>query len=136
MSNSPPLIAIVDDDAPVRASLSRLLRSSGYAVATFESGDAFLDGLDPLSRTTLPDCLVLDLHMPGRNGFEVCAALKNTPPHLPIILITGKEEPDTADQVRASGARAFLTKPFDESELLSAVGGSLPVPPASAISGK
>ncbi len=73
MSSPPPLIAIVDDDAPVRISLSRLLRSSGYAVATFESGDAFLEGLDPPSRDLLPDCLVLDLHMPGRNGFEECS---------------------------------------------------------------
>ncbi|MES2467969.1 MAG: response regulator [Verrucomicrobiota bacterium] len=134
MSTPPPLIAVVDDDAPVRTSLSRLLRSSGYAVATFESGDAFLEGMDPRSRAPLPDCLVLDLHMPGRHGFEVCAALKTTHPKLPIILITGKEEPDTADQVREAGAGTFLTKPFDESELLAAVCGSLPVPPAPAIS--
>ncbi len=134
MISPQPLIAIVDDDAPVRISLSRLLRASGYAVATFESGDAFLEGLDPPSRAPLPDCLVLDLHMPGRNGFEVCAALKTTHPNLPIILITGKEEPDTADQVREAGAGAFLTKPFDESGLLAAVCGSLPIPPAPAIS--
>lgn len=134
MPDSPPLIAVVDDDPPVRTSLSRLLRSSGYAVATFECGDAFLEGLAPPSRALLPDCLVLDLHMPGRNGFEVCAVLKNTHPRLPIILITGKEEPDTADQVREAGAVAFLTKPFDESGLLAAVCGSLPVPPAPAIS--
>jgi FixJ family two-component response regulator len=128
-----PLIAIVDDDAPVRTSLSRLLRSSGYAVVTFESGDAFMEALAPPFRTPLPDGLILDLHMPGRHGFEVCAALKMTHPNLPVILITGKEEPDTADHVRESGADAFLTKPFDESGLLAAVCGSLPVP---AISGK
>ena len=131
MSHSPPLIAIVDDDAPVRTSLSRLLRSSGYAVATFESGDAFLEALAPPFHTPVPDGLVLDLHMPGRHGFEVCAALKITHPHLPVILMTGKEEPDTADQVRESGADAFLTKPFDESGLLAAVGSSLPVPAPS-----
>ena len=136
MSNPQPLIAVVDDDAPVRTSLSRLLRASGYAVAAYESGDAFLEALAPPSRASLPDCLVLDLHMPGRNGFEVCAALKSSHPHLPVILITGKEEPDTADQVRASGAGAFLTKPFDESGLLAAVCGSTAIPPASAISGK
>ena len=128
MSSPQPLIAVVDDDAPVRTSLSRLLRSSGYAVATFESGDAFLESLNPPVRNPLPDSLVLDLHMPGRNGFEVCAALKITHPTLPVILITGKEEPDTAGQVRESGADFFLTKPFDESGLLAAVGGSLPVP--------
>lgn len=134
MLNPQPLVAVVDDDAPVRTSLSRLLRSSGFAVITFESGDAFLEGLDASHPAPVPDCLVLDLHMPGRNGFEVCAALQSTHPHLPIILITGKEEPDTADQVRASGAGKFLTKPFDESELLSAVGGSLSSPSAPAIS--
>ncbi len=67
-----PLIAIVDDDAPVRASLSRLLRSMGFAVTTFESGDDFLDELDASPSDRAPDCLVLDLHMPGRNGLAPC----------------------------------------------------------------
>ena len=125
MLNPQPLVAVVDDDAPVRTSLSRLLRSSGFAVTTFESGDAFLDGLDASHPAPVPDCLVLDLHMPGRNGFAVCAALRGARRRIPIIMITGKEEADTAAQARVAGAGVLLTKPFDELELLSAVHASL-----------
>lgn len=125
MLNNQPLIAVVDDDAPVRTSLRRLLRSAGFVVATFESGDAFLGTLPAAGSEGAPDCLVLDLHMPGRNGFDVRSALTTAHRDIPTIVITGKEEPDTADLVSAAGAIAFLTKPFDESLLLTAVRNSL-----------
>lgn len=125
MLNNQPLIAVVDDDAPVRTSLRRLLRSSGFAVTVFESGDDFLQRLPDAGSDGEPDCLVLDLHMPGRSGLEVCAALHGAQRHIPVIVITGKEEPETADLARAAGAGALLTKPFDESALLSAVQHSL-----------
>jgi FixJ family two-component response regulator len=121
MLNHQPLIAVVDDDAPVRTSLRRLLRSSGFEVVTFESGDAFLDRLPAAGAEGAPDCLVLDLHMPGRNGFDVRTALMTASRNIPTIVITGKEEPDTAEMVRTAGAVAFLTKPFDETALLAAV---------------
>jgi FixJ family two-component response regulator len=125
MLNHQPLIAVVDDDAPVRTSLRRLLRSSGFAVATFESGDAFLDTLPAAGTEGAPDCLVLDLHMPGRNGYDILVALLTAHRNIPTIVITGKEEPGTAERVQASGAVGFLTKPFDESDLLTVVRRSL-----------
>lgn len=125
MESSQPLIAVVDDDAPVRTSLRRLLRSSGFAVSVFESGDAFLASLPAAGPEGVPDCLVLDLHMPGRGGFEVQAALTTARRAIPVIVITGKEEPDTAEAARAAGAAAFLTKPVEEAALLGAVKRSL-----------
>lgn len=130
MLNNKPLIAVVDDDAPVRTSLRRLLRSSGFVVAVFESGDAFLEKVTAAGTEGAPDCLILDLHMPGRDGFEVCTALHETHRGLPVIVITGKEDSDTADIAHAAGAAAFLTKPFEDAALLSAVRRSLPSPAA------
>jgi FixJ family two-component response regulator len=121
MVKTPPLIAVVDDDASVRTALRRLLRAAGFAVETFESGDAFLAA----AGSGAPDCLVLDLHMPGLNGFDVQRELAVSHHSIPTIIITGKEEPGTADRARAGGAVAFLTKPFDEAALLTAVTLSL-----------
>ena len=81
-----------------------ILKDKSRPGRIFESGDAFLEALDPPSTLRLPDCLMLVLHMTGRNGLGICAALQSTQGHLPLILIAGKEEPGTAGQVRASGA--------------------------------
>ena len=131
MASNPPLIAVVDDDAPVRTSLRRLLRSSGFAVEAYDSGDAFLEALPADGVPGVPDCLVLDLHMPGRSGFDVQSALTAARRTIPVIVITGKEEAGTADLARAAGAAAFLTKPVEESALLGAVRNSISGRPAS-----
>src|SRR5690349_20686080 len=77
------LVAIVDDDASVRTSLSRLLRAAGYAVAAFAGGAEFLQS------AATPDCLLLDLNMPGMNGLEVLARLEAHGRKIPTIIITG-----------------------------------------------
>ena len=114
-------IAVVDDEEPVRKALQRLLRSVGMDVETFPSGAEFLDSL----RTREPDCLVLDLHMPGVNGFEVQARLAQLGSRLPVVVITGHDTPESQARTRAGGAVTYLLKPIDERVLLEAIAAAI-----------
>ena len=110
-------IAVVDDEEAVRKALDRLLRSAGMDVATFASGTLFLDSLS----TRQYDCLILDLHMPEVNGFDVQAQLAELESLLPVIVITGHDTPEACVRARAGGAAAYLLKPVDERTLLNAI---------------
>jgi len=113
----PALIALVEDDDFHRVSVVRLMRSSGYAVADFSSASAFLasPGLD---RTR---CLIADIHMPVMTGVDLFRRLKQTGRAIPTILITAY--PDETVRARAldDGVLCYLTKPFDDDELLRCV---------------
>ena len=85
-----PLIAVVDDEEPIRKALMRLMRSAGLSVETFGSGAEFLKSID----TRLPDCVVLDLHMPHMDGFNVQASLARKCTALPVIIVTGHDLPN------------------------------------------
>ena len=111
------LIAIVDDEEPVRKALMRLMRSVGLSVETFASGPEFLKSLD----TRLPDCVVLDLHMPQMNGFNVQAHLARKYAALPIIIITGHDLPQARERAMQGGASAFLRKPVLDRTLFGAI---------------
>ena len=102
MSKEPPQIAVIDDEEPVRKALGRLLVSAGFAVRIFSGGRRFLDSLS----TRLPDCAVLDLHMPDMTGFEVLAQLALLGSRLPVIVITGHDTPENEDNARRGGAAA------------------------------
>ena len=115
------VIAVVDDEEPIRKALSRLMGTAGYEVETFESGTAFLARVEQHA----PDCLVLDLHMPGVNGFEVQARLGQTAPSLPIVVITGHDIPEAGERVLAAGAAAYLRKPVDGQTLLDAIASAI-----------
>ena len=118
MSSEQPLIAVVDDEACVRKALQRWLRSEGFQVETFASGLAFLDWLQ---RGT-PDCVVLDLHMPQMDGFEVQACLAQQPGRrVPVIVIIGQDSPQARRRALAGGATAYLAKPLDDPALLEAI---------------
>ena len=122
MSQSRLMISIVDDEAPVRKALGRLLRASGFDVETFPSGPEFLDSL----RRHLPDCTILDLHLPGLSGLEVQQRLRQENIAVPCIIITGKDEPGLGERALASGAAAFLRKPLDQEALLAAITEAVP----------
>jgi FixJ family two-component response regulator len=109
------LIAVVDDDAAIRKALRRLLSSADMNVATFESGQAFLDSLANQS----PDCLILDLHMPGITGLELLRGLSRIDVVVPTIVITAYDE--RAMECLAAGAQVYLRKPVDDHVLLSAI---------------
>ena len=117
MSKTRPLIAVVDDEEPVRKALTRLLRSAGLDVETFPSGVEFLESLP----TRRPDCVVLDLHMPLMNGFEVQARLAKSSAPVPVVIITGHDSTETRDRALAGQPMAYLRKPVNDQTLLDAI---------------
>ena len=112
-----PTIYIVDDDEAVRDSLALMLESHGIAAKTYDTGSAFIGDYRPGA----PGCLVLDLHMPEMDGFEILEHLALRGLHVPVVIISGRA--DTADKARASaaGATAILDKPFTHEDLLAAI---------------
>jgi FixJ family two-component response regulator len=121
MPRSRPLIAVVDDEEPVRKALRRLICAAGHDVETFASGASFLASLENHE----PDCVLLDLHMPELTGLDVQARLARTAPRVPVIVITGHDQPETRDRVLAAGATAYLLKPVDEEALFAAIAAAL-----------
>jgi FixJ family two-component response regulator len=118
-----PVIAIVDDEAPVRTGLARLMRSRGYQVAGYASGTDFLRSLD----SSRPDCVLLDLHMPVLSGCEVLAALRKRSESIPVIVVTGNADADIPQKVTALGAMSCLNKPVDAPTLFDAIDSALRV---------
>ena len=112
-----PFIAIVDDDEPIRKALSRLLRASEFCVASFSSGQEFLDSL----REPHPDCVVLDFQMPQVNGLDVLRELRLRGLGVPVIIITAHDEAIVRADCLAAGASAYLCKPIDEVVLRRAI---------------
>ena len=125
-SAAPPLVAIVDDDASVRRSTGRLIRSFGYRAEEFASGEEFL--ASPAAARA--GCLVLDVRMPNMDGLEVQRALAARQVHVPIVFISGRASDDEERRARAAGAFAFLRKPLAAPTLLEvlqkAVSGGAP----------
>lgn len=117
MDRSRLRIAVIDDDESVRKALKRLLRAANLDADTFASGREFLDSL----ASRVPDCVVLDLHMPGMNGLDVQRQLVGNGRRVPIVVITGHDEPQARAQCLAAGAAAYLRKPLDDEALLSAI---------------
>ena len=115
------LIAVLDDEAAVGKALSRLLRLAGLSVETFASGAAFLNSLQDHT----PDCVVLDLHMPQMDGFEVQRRLAQAGVRVPVIAITGRDSPQARERALAGGATAYLPKPVDRQALLDAIAAAI-----------
>jgi FixJ family two-component response regulator len=117
MNTSIPLIAVVDDEESIRKALERLVRAAGLSAKTFPDGGEFLHFL----QTVRPDCVVLDLHMPGANGFVVLEQMAKAGFSLPVIVITGDESEETQARVMQSGVKFCLQKPVDGQLLLDAI---------------
>jgi FixJ family two-component response regulator len=111
----------VDDEAPGRTALRRLLRLTDYDVAEFASGEEFLASIE----ARCPDCVILDVHMPGLSGFDVEARLQAAHADVPVIFITASDDPDLDRLALEAGGRRLLRKPFSNDELLAAVGTAL-----------
>lgn len=117
MTDSPSLVAVVDDESSVCQALARLLRSAGFNVVTFTQGTAFLNSLE----SQRPDCVVLDLHMPQISGFDVLARLGKEARRIPVVTITGHDTPDSYQRAMAAGAMAYLRKPADDQTVIDSV---------------
>ena len=112
-----PLVFIIDDDAAVRESIQDLLESRGMRSESFGTAEEFLRGNQPDG----PSCLVLDVRLPGVNGLEFQQRLTEAGFQIPIIFITGHGDIPMSVKAMKSGAIEFLTKPFQDQELLEAI---------------
>ena len=112
-----PVVFVVDDDVSVRESLELLIRHEGWQVETFKSAPEFLNR----PRALAPSCLVLDISMPGLNGLELQKRVAAERREMPIIFITGHGNIPMTVQAMKAGAVEFLTKPFNDEALLTAI---------------
>jgi FixJ family two-component response regulator len=117
MPHDAGIVFVVDDDVSVRESLEALIRTAGWHTETFESAQEFLDR----PRVRAPSCLVLDVALPGLSGLDLQKRLAVERTELPIIFITGYGDVPMTVQAMKGGAVEFLTKPFGDEVLLSAI---------------
>ena len=111
-------VIVVDDDPSIRESLSLLMNSAGYNVKTFDSATEFLESGCVTQGSV---CLVLDVRMPGLSGLDLQQELTSRNYAIPVIFITGHGDVPMSVQAMKKGAVDFLSKPFDDNELLNAV---------------
>lgn len=117
MSQTAPVVFVVDDDASVREAVKKLIESVGLQAVTFGSTEEFLK----TSRPESPACLVLDVRLPDASGLELQRELAVAGIHIPIIFITGHGDIPMTVQAMKAGAVEFLTKPFRGQQLLDAI---------------
>jgi FixJ family two-component response regulator len=117
MKNFATPVYVVDDDESVREAVQSLIRSAGFPVRTFGSAQEFLE----TPRAEMPSCLVLDLHLPGLSGLDLQRRLGEINLDIPIIFITGHGDIPTSVRAMKAGAVEFLTKPFGDDDLLTAI---------------
>lgn len=116
-----PMIAIVEDDESVREATMSLIRAAGFELEAFPSADDFLQS-EALRRT---DCLVADVHMPGMSGLELHGRLLKSGSPIPTVLITAYPDEKVRRRALEAGVISYLTKPFDEQELLDCIRSAL-----------
>jgi len=121
MSDVTPIVFVVDDDVSVRESLESLIRCEGWHPTTFASAQEFL----ACPRALVPSCLVLDVSLPGLNGLDLQKRVAVERTDVPIIFITGYGDVPMTVQAMRAGAVEFLTKPFNDDVLLSAIRAAL-----------
>ena len=117
MSQTVPIVFVVDDDVSVRESLESLLRFEGWQPETYASAQEFL----ARPRVQTPSCLILDVSLPGLNGLDLQKRVAAERTEMPIIFITGHGDVPMTVQAMKAGAQEFLTKPFSDDVLLAAI---------------
>ena len=120
-SRATPIVFVVDDDISVRESLELLIQCAGWQPEMFASAQEFL----ARPRALVPSCLVLDVGLPDLNGLDLQKQIAGDRIDMPIIFITGHGDVPMSVQAMKAGAAEFLTKPFDDEVLLSAIGHAL-----------
>ena len=117
MQSAAPIVFVVDDDISVREYLELLIQNEGWQSKTFASAQEFLD----YRRAVVPSCLILDISLPGLNGLELQKKVAVERAEIPIIFITGHGDIPKTVQAMKGGAVEFLTKPFNDEVLLTAI---------------
>ncbi|MGR9222518.1 response regulator transcription factor (plasmid) [Rhizobium leguminosarum] len=116
-----PIVFVVDDDVSVREALELLIDSAGWIAQTFASAADFLAA----DRPGCPNCMILDVYLPDLNGLDLQKLISDDRREMPIIFVTGQGDIPTSVKAMKAGAVEFLTKPFEESDLLNAVEDAL-----------
>jgi FixJ family two-component response regulator len=116
------VIAVVDDEESVRKAVVRVLQAAGFAARAFASGAEFLESW----HFDRPDCLVLDLQMPGLSGTEVQRSLVTAGASFPIVIVTAHDSPNLREECMRAGAIEYLCKPLDIRALVKAVSQVVP----------
>lgn len=111
------MIHIVDDEEAIRRSAGFMLKTSGYAVSTYASGDAFLQA----AKEAEPGCVLLDVRMPGMDGLEVQKVMAERGIAMPVVVLTGHGDITVAVRAMKGGAVDFIEKPFEKAVLLTAI---------------
>lgn len=117
MADILPLIAVVDDDASVLKALTRLLRARNFNAVPYASAQDFLATLP----ATPPDCLVVDLQMPGMTGLELLQHLQRKGLRIPTVVITAHGDTDVLERCVRAGASSYLKKPLQDTSLFAAI---------------
>lgn len=117
MTDAKRTVHLVDDDEAIRRSASFMLRTSGFVVKTYASGQELLAAGKALE----PGCVLLDVRMPGMDGLEVQKALREQDIRLPVVVMTGHGDVSVAVQAMKTGAIDFIEKPFEKATLLDAL---------------
>ena len=117
MTAARPRIAVIDDDAGIRAAVADLLQAADFTARTFASAEEFLER----GQQERFDCLVADINLPGMTGVALVQALGAMGKNLPAVLITGRDDPATLDLIRRAGSVPHLRKPFGDDELFDAM---------------
>jgi FixJ family two-component response regulator len=116
-----PLISVVDDDESMREAIRGLMKSLGYAAVAFASAEEFLSSCQ-IPRTS---CLITDVQMPGITGLELHHRLLAAGKIIPTILITAYPDDSARERALGDGVVSYLSKPFDENDLLTCIRSSL-----------
>jgi FixJ family two-component response regulator len=116
-----PTIAIIDDDESVRHSLRHLLRSADFNPLAFASAEEYLE----LRGDTRPDCLIVDVNLPGMSGVELLCRLADSSDAIPAILITARDDHATLERIERASPVPLLRKPFGDAELFDAISTAL-----------
>ena len=121
MTNPSRNIAVVDDDLSLLKAIERLLGTRSCVAKTFRSGPQFLASLTD----GVPDCLILDLHMPEMNGLELQQKLISKGIQIPTIIVTSNTDAAVRERCLTAGAVAYLPKPVHRAELFAAIDAAL-----------
>lgn len=117
MPKPPIRVAIVDDEPAVRTALARLLDASSFETTTYGSAREFIESI----RRGVPECLIVDVHMPDFTGLDLQRYLNRIDKKIPTIVITAFDDAGIRERSEASGAKAFLTKPLHGPTLIDAI---------------
>lgn len=121
MSQMQPVVAIVDDNVSIQRALARLLSTAGWQACTFTSAEAFLQ----TGMQAVPDCLLLDLWLPGMTGVELLEHLAARASLLPVVIMTARDDPQMRMRALQAGVVAYFLKPLEGPDLQQAVQDAL-----------